>query len=261
MGLHSKLLSVLALVATQAFAQTPVSVEQTKPDCLLYFVLTGATANSGQFDNRQIACTTWTVAYTSSIYTALTLTVQDAPDASGAPGAWVAFAGAVLSGVNPNVALTQAATSLSGYYPWMRVRLTGGVAAGTIRGVLYGFKERTSQVILGGVVGAPVFCPLSAAFEIAGIGTTQIIPLVAGQSIRVCHISMALGGPSGITFVRGTGANCVAGPVAMSGIYRNVTAMALDFDLSPLTVAAGNALCLAVSVAVNVGGIVTYAQY
>jgi hypothetical protein len=260
MSLQCKLLSILALMATQALAQTPVSVEQTKPDCLLYFVLTGATANSGQLDNRQVGCTTWTVAYTSSVYTALTLTVQDAPDAAGAPGAWAAFAGAVLSGVNPNVALTQAATSLSGYYPWMRVRLTGGVAAGTIRGVLYGYKEHTTQVIMGGAVGVPVFCPLRAVLTVAGPATTQIVALAAGQSIRVCHISMSLTGPSAVTLLESTKAACGA-TAAITGSYANITAMALDFGLSPLTLTAATALCVNVAAAVNAGGLVSYAIF
>ena len=254
------LLAVMLVAGWPLIGQQPVVVQETRPDCLLYFTLTGATANSVSFDNRQIGCTTWTVAYTSSVYTALTLTTQSAPDASGTPGVWAAFAGAVLSGVNPNVALTQAATSLSGYYPWMRVRLTGGVAAGTIRGVLYGFKERTSQVVMGGVVGVPVFCPNSSVITLAGAGTTQLVALAAGQSIRVCHISLALTAPSAVTLMRAPAGAC-AGPVAISGAYANVTAMALDFGLSPLTLTAGNALCINLAAAVNAGGLVSWAQY
>ena len=264
MSLHCKLLSIMALVATQAFAQTPVVVQDVKPDCLSYFVLTGAAANSASFDNRQVGCTTWTIAYTSSVYASLILTVQDAPDAAGAPGAWVTFAGTVMAGVNPNGAITQASTSLAGYYPWMRVNLSKGVGAGAIRGVLYGYKERTTQSIFvwgGGPAGAPAFCPLSAVVTLAGIGTTQIVGLVAGQSIRVCHVSFSLTGPSAMTFVRGTGANCAAGTANLSGAYANVTAMALDFGVSPLTVAAGNALCVNLAAAVNAGGIVVYAIF
>jgi hypothetical protein len=260
MSLHSKLLSILVLMAAQAAGQQPVSVEQTKPDCLLYFVLTGAAANSGQFDNRQAGCATWTVTYTSSVYAVLNLTVQSSADNSGVPLAWGAFGGVILAGVNPNAALTQAATSLSGYYPWMRVNLAGGVGAGTIRGVLYGYKERTTQVIMGGAVGVPVFCPLRAVLTAAGAGTTQIIALTAGQSIRICHISMSLTGPSAVTLIESAKAACGA-PVAVTGSYANITAMALDFGLSPLTLTAATALCVNVAAAVNAGGLVSYAIF
>jgi hypothetical protein len=263
MSLYSKLLSILALLAIQAFAQTPVVVQDVKPDCLLYFVLTGAAANSASFDNRQVGCTTWTMAYTSSVYASLILTVQDAPDVAGTPGVWVTFAGTVMAGVNPNGAVTQASTSLAGYYPWMRLALTKGVGAGTIRGVLYGYKERTTQAILvwgGSPSGAPAFCPLSAVVTLAGIGTTQVIPLTLAQSIRICHISFALTGPSAVTLSSAPAAAC-AGAVAVSGAYANVTAIALDFGVSPLTLPAGGSLCVNLAAAVNAGGIVEYTVY
>ena len=265
MGLGSKLLAVLAVACGLGLAQQPVVVQDVKPDCLMYFVLTGAAADSASFDNRQVGCTTWTMAYTSSVYTGLVLTVQSDTDNAGVPtaGAWAAFAGTVLSGVNPNGATTQASVSLSGYYPWMRVDLAKGVAAGTIRGVLYGYKERTTQSIFvwgGGPGGAPAFCPLSATVTLAGIGTTQVIPLTLAQSIRVCHISFSLTGPSAVTFSSAPAAAC-AGAVAVSGAYANVTAIALDFGVSPLTLPAGGSLCVNLAAAVNAGGIVEYTVY
>ena len=100
---------------------TPVMVS---PDCLIFYDFT-ANASSASFDNRFVGCKTWYVAYTSTGFPALTLTFEAAPDNNGVPGAWVAFAGTVLEGVNPNVALTQASTVMYGYYPWVRVTLTG----------------------------------------------------------------------------------------------------------------------------------------
>jgi hypothetical protein len=125
---------------------------------------------------------------------------------------------------------------------------------------LYGYKERTTQIIMGGAVGVPVFCPLRAVLTVAGPATTQIVALAAGQSIRVCHISMSLTGPSAVTLMQAPAAAC-AGAAGISGAYPNVTAMALDFSLSPLTLTAANALCVNVAAAVNAGGLVTYAIF
>lgn len=125
---------------------TPVNVT---PDCLLFFDFT-ANASSAQFDNRFIGCKTWYVAYTNTGFPALTLTFEDSPDANGVPAGWVAFAGAVVEGVNPNVALTQASTILYGYYPWQRITLGGAVAGAgrRIRGTFYGYRQTPVATII-----------------------------------------------------------------------------------------------------------------
>jgi hypothetical protein len=139
---------------------TPVSVA---PDCLIFYDFS-ANASSASFDNRFIGCKTWYVAYTSTGFPALTLTFESAPDNSGVPGAWVAFAGTLVEGVNPNVALTQASSIFYGYYPWQRITLSGAVAGAgrRIRGTFYGYRQQpVASVIMapGGVVlanqGAP----------------------------------------------------------------------------------------------------------
>lgn len=131
---------------------TPVNLI---PDCLVFFDFTN-NGSSAQFDNRFLGCKTWYVAYTNTGFPALTLTFQDAPDNSGAPGAWVAFAGAVVEGVNPNVALTQASTIMYGYFPWQRITLSGAVAGAgrRIRGTFYGYRQTPVATVMIG--GAPV---------------------------------------------------------------------------------------------------------
>jgi len=145
-----RLLFALILLASGLWAQpltTPINVI---PDCLVYFDFT-TNGSSAQFDNRFIGCKTWYVAYTNTGFPALTLTFQDAPDASGVPGAWAAFSGTITEGVNPNVALTQASTIMYGYYPWQRITLTGVTAGASrrIRGTFYGYRQTpVSTVIL-----------------------------------------------------------------------------------------------------------------
>ena len=130
---------------------TPVSVA---PDCLIFYDFS-ANASSAAFDNRFIGCKTWYVAYTNTGFPALTLTFEDAPDNGGVPGAYVAFAGTIVEGVNPNVALTQASSIFYGYYPWVRLTLSGAVAGAgrRIRGTFYGYRQE--PVISALFVGAP----------------------------------------------------------------------------------------------------------
>ena len=125
---------------------TPVNLI---PDCMLFFDF-AANASSASFDNRFLGCKTWYVAYTSTGFPALTLTLQSAPDNAGAPGAWAAFAGTLIEGVNPNVALTQASTIMYGYYPWNRVTLAGAVAGAgrRLRGTFYGYRQTPVATVI-----------------------------------------------------------------------------------------------------------------
>jgi hypothetical protein len=121
---------------------TPVNVT---PDCgPIFFDLT-ANASSASFDNRFIGCKTWYIAYTSTGFPALILTFESDTDTTGVPtpGAWVPFAGAVLEGVNPNVAVNQENTVFYGYYPWIRATLTGATAGAgrRLRGTFYGYRQ------------------------------------------------------------------------------------------------------------------------
>jgi hypothetical protein len=314
---------VAALLAGPLFLQsqkaqgqpltTPVNVA---PDCLIFFDFT-ADAVSASFDNRFIGCKTWYVAYTSTGFPALTLTFQSAPDNGGVAGAWGAFGGAVVEGVNPNVAVTQASTIMYGYFPWQRIALTGSVAGAgrRIRGTFYGYRQvPVSTVILSGLstvtanqgtpavqanrwpvqlsdganpqglVANPLFTRLSdgtnpfgtttnplytaasptctnkATVTLTGAGAAQVVALSAGKSIKVCHLSLSAESPVDVQLVEGTGANCVTGPANVTGLYRSVLGMALDFGVSPLTGSASQALCISLGTAVNVGGVLTYAQ-
>lgn len=150
-----RLLFALALLVSSLWAQSLTTPINVIPDCLVYFDFT-ANGSSAQFDNRFIGCKTWYVAYTNTGFPALTLTFQDAPDASGVPGAWAAFAGTIAEGVNPNVALTQASTVLYGYYPWQRITLTGVTAGASrrIRGTFYGYRQTPVATVIFPAIAA-----------------------------------------------------------------------------------------------------------
>ena len=126
------LLFLAGLAAAPASAQAP-------PDCVVSFTLS-AVGNSAVYDNRTRGCDTWAVAYSAFGFTALDLEFQSAPNNAGVPGVWAPFAGLVISGVNPNVALDQASTQFQGYYPFLRVRLTAFTDPGGLQGTFYGWR-------------------------------------------------------------------------------------------------------------------------
>jgi hypothetical protein len=195
-ALAAVLLFVLSsLASTPAHGQVTSNVNLV-PDCLLVFNFSAA-GNSVSFDNRQRGCTTWTVTYMAYTFAAVTLTTQSSADNAGAPALWGAFAGTVLSGVNPNVSTAQATTNFQGYYPWMRVLLAVGAGAGNVRGILYGFKEKVNSVIL-----APGAMVTAIGPNAAGVAPTQNPVQVSGWDATL--VRRILTDASGRTIVAGS---------------------------------------------------------
>jgi len=284
-----------ALLAAGAALAQPVQNVSLVPECQVFLTtaVPGLPVDSVSWDNRTRACDRWVIAYTTYGFPGpFSLAVQSSADNAGAPAAWANFAGTIVSGINPNTAITQALTSLSGYYPWMKVALTAtGGGAGRVTATLYGYKDKPASVTVGGTVnvqgsaaagaapGNPVVaggigsgatgglvagstvCDLSAPITVAAAGSTQVVALVAARSIRVCHVSLSMQAPVGIKLVRGTGANCVVAPADITGVYSTVLALSMDFANGPVIVTAANALCINLDAAVAGGGIVTYAVY
>lgn len=290
------LMMIMGLIPLAFVAQAqPVQNVALVPECQIFLSTTGAVlpANSVSWDNRSKACDRWIVTYSTYGFAGpFSLAVQSSADNAGAPAAWVNFAGTVVSGINPNTAITQALTSLSGFYPWMRMSLTAtGAGPGNVTATLYGFKDKPASVSIGGtvnvqgsaalgaipgnpfvmagygsgaapgVVAPQTVCDLNAPITLAAAaGYTQIIALTAARSIRICHVSLSMQAPVDINLARAPAAAC-AGPVAITGVYSTVTALALDFVNGPIVVTAANALCINLGQAVAGGGMITYALY
>lgn len=141
---------------------------QTRPDCSFEFRFNGLTGFQDSFDNRQTGCTSWVVSYTNTGHTVVALEFQSAPDAGGAPGTFVPFAGTLKIGVNPNTSITQAMSAFDGYFPWVRVNLTASTTAGTITGTAYGWRLHPPGTItqpVSGAVIAEIRDELGAAFS------------------------------------------------------------------------------------------------
>lgn len=116
-------------------------------DCTVNFKLPAA-GNSAVFDNRTKGCATWAVTFNATGFSALTLTVQGAPDAGGAPGTFGTVTAA--AGSNPSTAVTQASATFAAYFPWMRVNLSGLTGTGSVTGTLYGWRIGAQAGAAGG---------------------------------------------------------------------------------------------------------------
>lgn len=132
-------------------------------------------------------------------------------------------------------------------------------------------SNATSSQFESPVHEASFACAQSAVIEIAGAGTVQIVAPVSRRIVRICHLSLAFDGATNIQIIRGTGATCGTGTANMTGNYRNLTSLTLDFgNKAALRTPNGNSLappadgdgvCIVTSGAVNGGGVVTFAQF
>jgi hypothetical protein len=139
----------LALAAVLAVFAVPVGAQT--PDCVSFFTFSnagtagaiaapGIAPNAGGIDNRQTACINWTMVYESTGFASVSLQFQSANGAL-VPGAWGAFSGTIINGVNPGTNTTINTTTFNGYVGWWRVNLTAVTGTGTLRGALYGYRN------------------------------------------------------------------------------------------------------------------------
>lgn len=305
--MKSKLLpATLTTILTIILALTlccnlAAQVPQTRvtPDCgPISFSLTATGTVQGP-DNAGNGCVTWVVVYSSSGFSALSLALQSADDSSGSPGTWGTFSGTTDTGVNPNTAITQAYTQVTGYNRFIRINLTSVTGAGRVTGMYYGWKSAaggaggssTSTVTCDTpgcvVIGptstgaapatAPVYvagrdgagnvypmeaCTLSATFDTSTSGNTSLIALSGSTVIKVCHLSATSATSVDLKLTQGTGATCGTGTADLTGLYQGILAVAFDFGpMGSLVATAGNRVCLNLSAAVRTTGTIVYQQF
>ena len=100
-------------------------------------------------------------------------------------------------------------------------------------------------------------------FTAGGAGATRIVPSSAsGQTILLCHFSVSVSAATNLTIQAGTGTNCGTGTINLAGPYQNVLTAVLDFGYwAALNATAVNQdVCVNVSGATTVGGVVIYAE-
>jgi hypothetical protein len=133
--------------------------------------------------------------------------------------------------------------------------VNGAATAGAIRVLPFMFNAATYD--------RQFICASQAVFNLSGSGATQIIALSGTTVIRICHISMSTTATEDIQIEQGTGSNCGTNNAAITGLYKSVQSMALDFtpQESLRTTTGGRAVCINQSASQALGGVVIYAQY
>lgn len=286
---------VLLLSVAGVAAQTKIS-----PDCQISFSFTAA-GQIQQFNNLNngYQCMFWTVSYSSTGFSALSLVVQTAPDSSGSPGSWSTFSAA--AGSNPNTAITHAASQFgtsSSYFPWLRVDLASVTGSGLITGTFYGYRTSASgggggggggctspcevvgpdaagatptqnPVAVAGLNNAGKIQPfnacvaggtLTATYSTSSSGATQLVAASSGKTITVCYYDATPASSVSVHLVQGTGTNCGTSTASLDGLHTGVLAMVLD-PPGGFTAITGNAVCLNLSSGVQTSGTITYAQF
>lgn len=271
--LRSLKVSVCVLAASgfslRLAAQNNVSLS---PDCVVAFVITmqGGTGPAGGagYDNRQIGCNSWQLQYGSSGFSAVTLTIQSAPDGA----TFSTLGGTAVFGALPLTSTTGASVLMNSYgvnfAPFVRVIATTATGTGTIRGILLGYRAAGFAGTSGGgtgtngvVVGAG--CTLQAPITLSGSGNTRIINAGGTGTVRICEISFSTTAAEDIQITEGTGTNCGTGTLNVTGLYKSVQSMVLDPQVTaPITAqVVGDDICLNQSAAQALGGLVIYAKF
>jgi hypothetical protein len=94
--------------------------------------------------------------------------------------------------------------------------------------------------------------------------TRIVIGGIAPARVRICHISFSTTAPEDITIVSGnlTTTACDTSPLNITGVYKSVQSMALDFSpYSQLRSQSGQDICINQSAAQILGGVIQYALY
>lgn len=128
-----------------------------QPDCIIPFTFTAAgnfpatPTNNGPGDNRQKGCAAWTLMYQNSGMTSVSVTLQSGASVNTTV-TFGSFAGTVSAGfANPIVSDTGGslqAKNGTADISWVRVNVAA-TGAGTLNGILYGFRN-TSAAVNGG---------------------------------------------------------------------------------------------------------------
>ena len=146
----------------------PVHAQQTtiqQPDCQLFFTLTVA-GSSPTYNNLTTGCSYWSISLSVTGFSGATTAVQSAPNNNGSPGSWATFGGTTVTGTNPSTSTTSAYWVGTGFYPFMRVNLSGTTGSGKVQGTLYGWRQRV--VGAGGGGGSPGGTPTQLQYNNTG---------------------------------------------------------------------------------------------
>lgn len=201
------------------------------PDCQVFITFTVA-GSTAVFDNRTAACVSWTIQYTSTGLSGLTLTFQSAQGAV-TPGAFGTYGGTTIAGVNPMTSTTGEISTFSNgtvNIPWVQVTLSGLSGAGNVRGVLYGYKSGSGG---GGGGGGSGTCPSAVPCIVVGpdapgaASTHNPVQVAGNDGTDVRAIATDAAGNTRVTGAVAVGGTGLA-PVVTGGVNSTNNVMA-DF--------------------------------
>lgn len=136
-------------------------------------------------------------------------------------------------------------------------------STGTIAGAVPAAAGYTGINVGGNLTGL-VGCNSSAKIDTASAGNVELVALSGSTVIRVCGYNFIANGTVAVQMIYGTGTACATGETDLTGAY-NLVANSGIVVQSPfwtgMAGAAGNALCIELSGAVQVSGVVFYTQY
>lgn len=236
--------------------------------CVLSFNLT-ATGTTGNLDLRQSQCQTIEVQYLSEGFSAVSLTVEVAPIATGGvAGTFTALTTSnslTLYGDLPN-ALTNTISATSRVRlltPFAFARINATLTGtGTLRGTLVGLTTSAPVTDGAGHPTTPTYCTLFAPVTVSQVGSfsQELIALTSGKSIHVCSVLLAFStNTSTFAMVYGTGSACGTGTgniISSVPSPASVTAPTSFNAVFPLPTS--NALCITGTGAMTGGGVVSY---
>jgi len=170
---------------------------------------------------------------------------------------------------DPDTRTTAGAIFATVYLNFIRVSLTACSGTGTITASYSGTAVAATPTFGGLFVPSsqvPTPCTNQdiIQFTASGAGSTRIITAAGGgRQVVLCHLSVALSAAVNIILERGTGTNCGTGNTDLTGAYQNTSALALDFGASSTlkAEAVNSDICVNVSGATTVGGVVIYAEF
>lgn len=140
----------------------------------------------------------------------------------------------------------------------------GGSATGSAPPSAAQYMGANSGGATGGLLAGVISCNSSAAISTAASGSTEIVALTASQTIYICGYNWMANGTVNVKLVYGTGASCATGPTDLTGAY-NHTAQTGIAVTSPfwtgIKTASANALCINLSAAIQVSGVVMYTKF
>jgi len=111
----------------------------------------------------------------------------------------------------------------------------------------------------------PLYCDKSVSINTATINNVQLVALSGSTVVYVCGWDVIADGTVGVQLISGTGTACGTGETDLTGVYsfqvrEGKVAYAGGGNIVTKT-AAGEALCIELSAAIQINGVLSYAQF